>query len=308
MVVAELSWRLLPLVVLAPLAVLYLRGWLRLRQRQPTLVGAGRLVAFAVGLGLVAAAHLPPLYVLSEALLLGRSLQKIAVCLLAPPLIWLALPLHVSLWGLSARWRYSLTRQLWSDSTVRRAVRAITAPGFTWLLFISAFCLWHDVAFANWSMARAWRHHLTLWSLFVAALFYWEHVVGTGLRLQRRLPGWLFFAYLIGADIPNMVSGVTIAFADQPIYAYYAAVHAATPNPFNLGVIDDQVIAGGLVWCVGSFIYFGSAVLVVRKLFKDNHGDAPQPFPNWDSDERMIAPGLEHRVLEKRWREAEMKK
>jgi cytochrome c oxidase assembly factor CtaG len=152
-------------------------------------------------------------------------------------------------------------------------------------------------------MRQDWRHHLALWGLLGAALLYWWHVVGTGPRIHQRLPTWVFFAYLIGADIPNMASGVTIAFSQQPVYAYYAAIHAATSNPFGLSVIDDQIIGGGLVWCIGSFIYFGSAVLVMRKLFKDNHGDSPYHFPNWDSDERMIAPGLEHRVTEKRWRQ-----
>jgi hypothetical protein len=29
-------------------------------------------------------------------------------------------------------------------------------------------------------------------------------------------------------------------------------------------------------------------------------------MPNWDADDRMIAPGLEHRVIENRWRDIEL--
>jgi hypothetical protein len=108
-----------------------------------------------------------------------------------------------------------------------------------------------------------------------------------------------------------MISGVTIAFSGQPIYDYYTTIHTTADYRYNISTLADQMIAGGMIWCFGSIIYFSSAVLVIRKLFKDNHGDGtqgapasgPQPFPNWDSDERMIAPGLEHRVVEKRWRE-----
>src|SRR5262249_43689168 len=114
---------------------------------------------------------------------------------------------------------------------------------------------------------------------------------------------WVYFAYLIGADIPNMASGVTIAFAGHPLYAYYQAVHASSQFPYQLGVIEDQIFGGGIVWCFGSLIYFSSAVAVMRKMFKDNHGDSPQPFPDWDSDERMIMPGLEHRVVGNHWRQ-----
>jgi putative membrane protein len=302
---ADLFWRLLPIVVAVLIGGIYTRGWLRLHKAQPALAGLQRLVALWGSLGILTAVHVSPLYSLSEQLLLGRSLQKILVCLLAPPLLWLAVPVHMILWGLPAPWRHAITRQLLGKSLTRRIVRSVTAPGLTWLLFISAFAIWHDTTFADWSMQQDWRHRLALWGLGAAAILYWWHVVGTGPRIHTRLPAWVFFAYLIGADIPNMISGVTIAFTDHPLYAYYAAMHAAADSPFNLSVMDDQIIGGGMIWCFGSFIYFGSAVLVMRKQFKDNHGDSPQPFPNWDSDERMIAPGLEHRVTENRWRQVE---
>jgi cytochrome c oxidase assembly factor CtaG len=305
MIGGDLAWRLLSIVVAALIGGVYTRGWLRLHKAQPELAGPERLVALWGGLGILVAVHVSPLYALSEQLLLGRSLQKILVCLVAPPLLWLAVPVHTILWGLPVRWRRGITRRLFGNSPMRRVLRSLTAPGLTWLVFISAFAIWHDATFADWSMQQEWRHRLALWGLFAVAILYWWHVVGTGPRIHPRLPAWVFFAYLIGADIPNMISGVTIAFTGRPIYAYYEAMHATAGYPFNLSVIDDQMIGGGLIWCFGSFIYFGSAVLVIRKLFKDNHGDSPQPFPNWDSDERMIAPGLEHRVVEKRW-QAEM--
>jgi hypothetical protein len=56
------------------------------------------------------------------------------------------------------------------------------------------------------------------------------------------------------------------------------------------------VLAGGLIWFCGSIVYFGSAVLIFRTLIPR---EQPKPFPEWDSDERMIAPGLEHRLPKK---------
>jgi cytochrome c oxidase assembly factor CtaG len=228
--------------------------------------------------------------------LAARSLLKILTVMLAPPFLWMAIPVHVILWGLPLSARRRLTHWLFVPSPARNVIRTVTAPGLAWLLFISAFLIWHDSRFASWSMEQSWSRHLSLWVLLLAALLYWGHIVGTGPRIHPRLPAWVFFAYLIGADIPNMASGVTISFTRQPIYSYYIAAHAVG-NRLGLDVITDQVIAGGLVWFFGSLVYFGSAVLVVGRLFKH---DTPQPFPNWDSEERMIAPGLEHRLVEKK--------
>jgi cytochrome c oxidase assembly factor CtaG len=303
----DFPWLWLLLVGFAVSGWLYIRGWLRLREISPTIAKPEKLFAFWLAAGVVLAVFISPLYTLSEQLLFGRALQMILICLVAPPLVWLAAPVHTIAWGAPGRLRRRFTRQLLETTTTRNVVRTLSAPGLTWLLFIGAFLIWHDPQFVDWSMRADLRHHLALALLLGAALLYWGHVVRTGPRIHRRLPGWVYFAYLIGADIPNMISGVTIAFNGQPIYNYYAAVHAAADYRYNINVLADQTIAGGIIWCFGSIIYFGSAVLVIRKLFKDSHRDGmpsgPQPFPNWDSDERMIAPGLEHRVIEKRWRE-----
>jgi putative membrane protein len=289
-------WQGLPVVLAGLAGFVYTRGWLRLRQRLPDVGQPRRLLFFWLGLAALMAVHLPPLIGLSEQLLFVRSIVKILTVMLAPPLLWLAIPVHVMLMGLPKPVRKRWTRLLFVASPARNALRAITAPGLAWLLFISAFLIWHDARFASWSMQQLWSRHLTMWVLLLTALLYWGHVVGASPRIHERLPSWVFFAYLIGADIPNMVSGVTISFSGHPIYSYYIAAHAAGDNRLGLDAINDQIIAGGLVWFFGSMVYFGSAVLVIGRSFKH---DSPQPFPNWDADERMIAPGLEHRLTDK---------
>jgi cytochrome c oxidase assembly factor CtaG len=288
-------WQAMPLLLAVAAGMLYTRGWQRLRRWQPDLAQPRRLAYCWGGLLLLCAAHLPPLYDLSADLLAARSMLKILTVMLAPPLLWLAVPVHIMLWGLPASARRRLTHWLFAPSPFHTILRTVTAPGLAWLLFISAFLIWHDARFASWSMQQGWSRHLSLWLLLLTGLLYWGHVVGSSPRIHPRLPAWVFFAYLIGADIPNMVSGVTISFTGHPIYSYYVAAHAHG-NLLGLDVINDQIIAGGLVWFCGSMVYFGSAVIVMSKLFKH---DTPQAFPNWDADERMIAPGLEHRLADK---------
>ncbi|MCL4861790.1 MAG: cytochrome c oxidase assembly protein [Caldilineaceae bacterium] len=297
MTTSNLAWQIVPLVLCGLLGLLYTRGWLRLRLIASDLARPARLISLWAGLALLCAAHLSPLYPLSGELLFARSILKILTVMVAPPLIWLAAPVHGVLWGLPGGLRGRASRAILGPSAIHSTLRVVTAPGLAWLLFISAFVIWHDARFTNWSMAQGWARHLSLWVLALAALLYWSHVVGTAPRIHARLPLWVFFAYLVGADIPNMVAGVTISFTGRPIYAHYANIHATTASRFAVDVLDDQIIAGGLIWFFGSIVYFGSAVLVMRRLFKHEH---PQPFPNWDADERMIAPGLEHRLSEPR--------
>lgn len=301
MVMTTWFWQGLAVSVLLLASSAYIQGWLRVRRFAPAIATPGRLLLFVASVTLMSAVHLPPLATLSEHWLWARGVQKVVLCLLAPPLFWLACPFPLIAWGLSRRWRYRLTRALLRATPVRQRCRALTHPGVTWLAFVITFLLWHDPNFVNWSMGQVWSQQAALWGLGSVALLFWWHVVQTGPRLHRRLPGWVFFAYLIGADIPNMICGVSIAFSSTPLYAHYVA--ARPPHPFSLDVIEDQMVTGGIIWVAGSLAYFFSAVLVIRKLFLDNNGHAPQPFPDWDSSERMIAPGLEHRVRQKRYQE-----
>jgi hypothetical protein len=43
-------------------------------------------------------------------------------------------------------------------------------------------------------------------------------------------------------------------------------------------------------------VYIAAIILVLNRLFERHGADRPHPLPDWDADERMIMPGLEHRV------------
>lgn len=295
-----LDW-LLRLLILGALGLLwvgYLRGWRRWRRVDATLASPLRLVALAISTGLILVAFFPPLDYLSRDFLFGRALQKIAVAFVAAPLLWLAAPFHLISCGLPLAWRRRWVRWLQPQRWSGRLVRAFTQPAATWLAFVSAIVLWHETAVVNWAMSQPGVHLCLLGLLFGIAFLYWGHLAGTGLRRLHRVPGWVLFAYVVGVEIPNMATGMTIAYAGTPSYAYYVAMHAHMAA--GMSAIEDQMISGGLIWFTGSFVFFGSAVLIINRLFRRNKGDSPHHFPDWDSEERMIAPGLEHRLKERR--------
>ncbi len=274
----------------------YWRGWQRLRRSGTPLATPARLSLLINSLLLILLATLPPLYTLSHSLLYVRALQKIMVAMVAAPMFWLACPLHVILRGLAFERRQHFMRWLAPTSWGGRLTHVLGQPALAWLFYVCAIVIWHDSAVVDWSMRAPLRHYLTLMVLFVAALLYWVQITGTGLYTKAKLPGWMLFVYAVGVEIPNMTAGVTIAYSSAPLYNHYAALHTAR----GTSVIDDQMISGGLVWFMGSVVFFSSAVMIVNRLFKANKGDGADHHPDWDSEERMIAPGLEHRLDEKR--------
>ena len=64
----------------------------------------------------------------------------------------------------------------------------------------------------------------------------------------------------------------------------------------SLDVVGDQALAGATLWVVGSMLYVSSIVLVLNRLFIEHGEGGPAPAPDWDDDDRMIMPGLEHRL------------
>ncbi len=288
--------RLLILLLLGVTGSLYFRGWLRLRRVDSPVAKPVRLSLFISSTLLLLLATFPPIYRLSHELLYARAVQKIMVAMVAAPLFWLSCPLHISLRGLPVEWRRRFMHSLRADTTSGRFLRIVTPPGVAWMLYVAAIVIWHDIAVVNWTMADQSRHYLTLGLMFCAALLYWVHIVGTGFHLRRALPGWMLFVYAVGVEIPNMTAGITIAYSGVPLYAHYVATHAQSSFP----MVEDQMIAGGLVWFMGSVVFFFSAVMIVNRLFARHGSNTPEHFPDWDSDERMIAPGLEHRLDEKR--------
>lgn len=302
------SWSPVATVALLLLTFLYWRGWQRLRSIVPEVATWTRLGAFSGAVLLLVAAFMSPLYGLSEYLLSVRSLQKIVLCMVVPPLLWLSCPFHCVAWGLPGHWRRMLTRSVLRPSLTQRAVKLLTQPGYLWLFFVASFLLWHEPSVVTWSLHSGWAHRLAMGILLAASLLYWWRIVDTGPRIHVSLSAWGGFLYLIGVELPNMFAGVTIAFSRTPLYPYYESMRTALPQLYarlpNLGLIEDQMFGGGLIWITGSIVYIFSITMMLNQMFKRERGVPPLLQFTDDADERTIAPGLEYRVQRSRWRQA----
>ncbi|MCC6166814.1 MAG: cytochrome c oxidase assembly protein [Caldilineaceae bacterium] len=297
------EWRLEILVVLVPLGVMYTLGWRRLRQQSSyrKLATWPRLAAYLGGLVVLAISLLSPIDRLGSQLFFMHMLQHMLSIMIAAPLLWLGEPFPIMLWAMPAPLRLWVAGLFARRSPFRRAFAAATRPGVTWLVFITVYLGWHDANAYNAALYYRWVHDIQHITFFLAAMLYWWPVVGAAPHIHGRFPGWARMAYLLATVPPNMLVGVSIAFASHVIYTYYLSV----PRIWGFTALQDQMISGAIMWIPGSMMFIMVALLILALLFREKGQPLPGAPADWDSDEAMIAPGLEHRVVQNRWRKAQ---
>src|SRR4051812_18440308 len=89
------SWPFDPWLIAALVlsGAIYLRGWLRLRHRDPRRWSYGLLVAYLGGLSAIFLALDSPIEPFAALLLQVHMLQHLLLMMVAPPLLWLGAPL-----------------------------------------------------------------------------------------------------------------------------------------------------------------------------------------------------------------------
>jgi putative membrane protein len=129
-VLTDWHWRWDVISVLFGFGALYVRGWARLRK-----VGGeakvSQLVFYALALAAIGTALLSPLDDLASYLLIAHMVQHELLMMLAPPLILLANPVSVLLWGLGERARLQAGNLLARHSAIRR-VRDFFGSIYSW--------------------------------------------------------------------------------------------------------------------------------------------------------------------------------
>jgi len=236
-------------LVLAPAlvaAALYARGFATLARRMPDRFGAPRLVAFMAGIAILLLAASPLLDELSHALLRVHMTQHLMLTLVAPPLLWMGAPVAPLLLGLPRPLRRAVARAL-GTAPVRRLARALAHPALGWTAFVIAFWSWHVPALYDLALRSDVWHHVEHASFFATALLFWRPVI---LPWPSRVswPRWAMIPYLVLAEFQNATLAAILTFSDRVIYPAYEHV----PRPWGLSALEDQSIAGAIMWVPGS--------------------------------------------------------
>lgn len=283
-------------LLLIAVTLFYLRGWARLRQRRVSFANVLRLIAFVFAVTTMALVFLSPLNWLNREYFFIRAAQYVLLCLFTIPAFFISCTFDVALWGLPTSLRKTIVRWMRSRTLVRRTVHNVTRPWIIFFLFIALFATWYDARVSTWLLSNALLHTVSLLVLGVGAMLTWWHLIGTGPRLHWELSPWLAALAIIVLELVNMSVAVPLAFSTEPVYPHYTMAFNRPDRMFPLTLIDDQSLGGGLLWVGGSAVFLSSIVLILNRLFERHGMNRAEPWPDWDADEKMIMPGLEHRL------------
>ncbi|MDQ3248517.1 MAG: cytochrome c oxidase assembly protein, partial [Chloroflexota bacterium] len=139
-------------------------------------------------------------------------------------------------------------------------------------------------------------------------MLFWWHIVGAAPHIHGRVSPWARLVMLIGMIPPNMIAGVVIATADNVVYTYYETV----PRLWGFTALQDQAIGGAIMWIPSSEMVVWAVVFLLAGLFKQDDDKVARTMPKlaseWHSEEKMIAPGWEDRVVQNKWRKLQAAK
>lgn len=267
------GWTLTPsiLIPLAMALVLYVGGASRLRQRSR--LGRGvlrwRAVLFAAGWLTLATAAISPLHEAGERSFTLHMLEHELLMLLAAPLLVLSQPLQTMLWAWPAAARKrigTLVHGYILQTTWQFLSGAVAAT----VLQAAALWLWHAPALFELALAHDGWHITQHLSFLITALLFWSAMFHS-----KHAPGGRGLAVLclFATSVISGALGALMALSQSPWYPRYASLGLA---PFGLTPVEDQQLAGLLMWIPGGLVHALAALALLGTLLRDASGAAPE--------------------------------
>ncbi len=239
--------------VLIPLAltlILYLWGMRNARGAAPGRgIPAARAGCFLGAMLSLVVALVSPLDALSGALFSAHMVQHLILMLVSAPLFVLSEAGVVMAWALPRRWAQGFSRGVNRSHSLRRGWQGLTSPVSAWLLFAMPMWVWHAS-----SLFEAALHHPTIHTLEhvsflgTAVLFWW--VLFRRTRAEH-LHYAMAIVYLFTTMLHSGILGALMIFSAEPWYSYYAAF----TGPWGLTPLEDQQLAGLIMWIPGGIVF-----------------------------------------------------
>jgi cytochrome c oxidase assembly factor CtaG len=216
----------------------YVMGIRRVRRTHGWRWPRWQTTCFLSGILLLALAYLGPMAAWEHTFFWVHMTQHLIVMMAAAPLIVLGAPVSLVFYAGGAAHRRRTARVLRS-----RAVRVMTNPVVTWLLFAGVLIGAHFTPFYDWALSNHGVMVMVEQPMFlVAALLYYLPLIGTNLLPKRPSHGLRLLSLAL-MMIPEATIGAVVYFSPVILYASYDTV-----RPFGLDARHDQQLAGALMW------------------------------------------------------------
>lgn len=244
---------------LAGAAAWYAWASRRVRQQDPrSRWPLAHTTCFYSGIALLAIAYLGPLAAWSHTFFWVHMTQHLLVMMAAAPLLVLGAPVTLAFRASSATTRRKLVLPILRS----RAVRILTNPVLTWVLFASVLLGAHFTGFYDWALTNHDAGMFIEQPIFlVTALLYYFPILGSNLQAHRPSPATRLISMSL-MMIPEAIVGAVIYFSSVVLYPAFD-----TERPFGLDPLEDQQLAGALMWALVMIVDSAWMMVVAAEWF-----------------------------------------
>jgi putative membrane protein len=225
-------------------------------------VSAWQAAAFVGGVLALFAALISPLDALSASLFSAHMVQHMLLLMAAAPLVVLGSPPALAAWALPQAWFVRIARPLRQNRWAYRLWQAFTLPVSVWLLFAGLVGAWHIPFLYQAAVRDDLVHFLEHASFLGVALLFWWTVAEFGKPGRLSLGAGVLF--LFTAALQSGILGALMTFSATAWYPEYAASAAE----WGLTPLEDQQLAGAIMWIPGGFVFLLAALTLMARWFQ----------------------------------------
>jgi putative membrane protein len=188
----------------------------------------------ALGVSAASIVIASPVAHLDHHLLTAHMAQHLVLMLIAAPLILRGAPSIVS------RWR--------------------PHPAFCWLAGTLTVLVWHVPAIFEMALQSHFWHMFEQASFLIAGSFFWRPIMRPGAGTASS--DWSVPLYLFFATLPCDALSAFLVFCGHVVYPHYSMGMGNS----RLTPLEDQELAGALMWVTVTFAYLVPALVVTTRL------------------------------------------
>lgn len=262
----------LPLLLLA---IFYGRGTVLLHRRSKD-AGSARVLhrtLFILGWMTLAIALVTPLHALGQRLFTVHMVEHELMMAVAAPLLVFSRPVAEMMWGLPTAWRKPLVQTI-RFPILRTTWQFLTHPPVATALHGIAIWIWHVPALFEAALETGFLHYLQHASFLGTGLLFWWAIAPfhqpAGVRGTSVL-------HLFVTSLHTTVLGALLFLSPH----LWFPSNATSSLSWGLSPLEDQQLAGLIMWVPAGLIYGGAALFLaalwIGSCRDTEKGDALRP-------------------------------
>jgi putative membrane protein len=263
------NWDPLIIVSLLLLTMAYIKGFKNIHQKRKrtqvsSALGKKELVFFALSVLFLIIALMSPVDRWSDELQAWHMIQHMLIMMIAAPFFILAAPLFVFLWSLPLKLRQKVRPVYKWLYGHKSGWYFMWQPIFLWSIFAFTLWIWHLPRLYEAALLLPWLHDLQHISFFMAACLFWRILLDPIHRFKMGRALGIF--YLFATTLHATLLGVFMTLSPKLWYGFYEG----RTRFWNLSSLEDQQLAGLIMWMPACMVYVVVTVLIFIKWLKEN--------------------------------------